>query len=84
MNDRVRFVVCEKCGKKLIVRKENGLWYFAFGRHKDEEGNITGVAPVEMYIYGSIKMKCIKRECDHWNILNHFPFEFLRFQEDST
>lgn len=79
-----RFFVCEKCGKKLIERRENGLWHFVFGKQKDEEGNLVGIAPVEMFIYGSVKLRCLRRGCEHWNVLNHFPFKFLQVQEDST
>ena len=65
------FVRCEMCGKKLIERKPNGLWYFLFGRRTDKDGN--EVSPVEIYIHGSLKMKCIRRTCEHWNILHYFP-----------
>lgn len=79
-SNRSRYFVCEKCGKKLIYRKDNGLWHFAFGKVKDEGGKPTGESPVEMYIHGSIKIKCLRRECGHWNILNHFPFKFMPFE----
>jgi hypothetical protein len=74
---RKKFFVCEKCGKKLIERDENGLWHFVFGKYRDEEGNILGVAPVDMYIYGSVKLKCLRRGCDCWNVLNFFPFNYV-------
>lgn len=61
------FIVCEKCGKKLIERLPNGLWRFKFGKRE-------GSNPVvDMEILGSIKMRCLKRTCDHINILNYFP-----------
>lgn len=63
------FVYCEKCGKKLIERMPNGLWKFVFGK-KSEEANSP---PVYMIIHGSLKMKCIRRSCGHWNIFNYFP-----------
>ncbi len=69
--------VCEKCKKKLIERKENGLWHFAFGKYRDDDGNLLGIPPVEMYIYGSVKIKCLRRGCNHWNILNFFPFRYV-------
>lgn len=68
------FFLCEKCNKKLIERKENGMWHFVFGKSRDEEGNLTGVPPIDMYVWGSLKMKCIRRGCGHWNILNFYPF----------
>lgn len=61
------FVICEKCGKKLIERLPNGIWRFRFGKR---EG---GVSVVDMEIHGSIKMKCLKRTCNHINVLNYFP-----------
>lgn len=69
------FVICEKCGKRLIERKDNGIWHFAFGKFRDKEGNLTGRTPVDIYIYGSLKIRCLRRTCGHWNILNHFPFQ---------
>jgi len=61
------FMVCEKCGKKLIERLPNGLWRFRFGKR---EGSLP---VVDMEIQGSIKMVCLKRSCRHINILNYFP-----------
>lgn len=70
---KMYFVNCEKCGKRLIARLSNGLWYFVFGRKKTEDGQLLKFCPVEIYIHGSLKMKCLDRECDHWNILHYFP-----------
>lgn len=61
------FVCCEKCGKKLIERLPNGLWKFKFGRRD------RGLPVVDMEIHGSIKMSCLKRTCDHINLLTYFP-----------
>jgi len=65
------FYTCSICGKKLIRRKHNGLWVFRFGRGGD-------FTPVEMLIFGHIKMRCIRRRCrkenpDHWNEFTLFP-----------
>lgn len=68
------FVFCEMCGKKLIERMPNGLWKFVFG--KRAEG--TNSPPVYMIIHGSLKMKCIRRSCGHWNIFNYFPTNQLK------
>jgi hypothetical protein len=61
------FVSCEECGKRLIERKSDGMWVFAFGKtaKADEPA-------VEMFIYGAIKIRCFRKSCGHWNILNHF------------
>jgi len=67
--DRKTFVYCEKCRKKLIERLPNGLWKFVFGKKSELSKN----PPVNMMIHGSIKMKCIRRTCGHWNVLNYFP-----------
>lgn len=61
------FITCEVCGRKLIERLPNGIWRFRFGKR-------DGRTPVvDMEIQGSIRMKCIRRSCDHLNILNYFP-----------
>jgi len=62
------FINCEICGKRLIERKENGLYYFRFGQTSGEN-----LIPVEIYVIGSIKIKCIRKSCNHWNEINHFP-----------
>lgn len=84
MNNTVKakFFICERCNKKLIERKENGLWHFVFGKYRDKDGNLLGRAPVEMYVYGSIKLKCLRRGCDHWNVLNFFPFRYVDVPND--
>jgi len=33
-----------------------------------------GWIPVIMYIHGSIKMRCFRKDCEHWNILNFLPY----------
>jgi hypothetical protein len=71
-----KFYVCEKCGKKLIERMPNGLWRFAFGRQKLESDlpeNVELKPVVDMLIKGSVKMKCLRRECGHYSILPYFP-----------
>ena len=63
------FVVCEKCGKRLIERKSNGMFKFIFGGKQ-------APPPVEMYILGSIKMRCLRTSCGHWNEISFFPNVF--------
>jgi hypothetical protein len=74
-NESVRgtFLVCEKCGKRLIERNRNGLFHFIFGK-PIKDGNCF--VPVEMYIQGNVKIKCLRRTCGHWNVLNYFPSIF--------
>jgi hypothetical protein len=72
MNENRTFITCEKCGKKLIERKSNGLWYFLFGKRFDKDG-IEGPPPVEIYVQGSLRMRCLRRTCGHWNYLHYFP-----------
>jgi len=67
------YVHCSLCGKVLLERQANGLWRFIFGRDK-----IHGFAVVDIQIYGSIKMRCLRRRCraehpNHWNVFNFFP-----------
>jgi hypothetical protein len=74
MNGKL-FLVCEKCGKKMIERQPNGLFYFIFGKKKDREGKLYEFCPVEIMIHGSVKMRCLSRECGHWNVFQYFPSE---------
>lgn len=62
------FLYCEKCGKKLIERRQDGMFIFKFGKN-----NESNRIPVEIHIYGSIKMICIRGTCRHPNVFNYFP-----------
>lgn len=67
---------CEKCGKPLIERLPNGCWKFKFGKSKKYlpgNGERSLWNPVLMYIHGSIKMRCFRSSCGHWNVFNYFP-----------
>ena len=62
------FIYCEKCGKKLLERRANGIWHFKFGRIEGRDETI-----VDILFYGSLKFKCTRRSCGHINTLNYFP-----------
>lgn len=71
------FIVCEKCGKKLIERLPNGLFKFVFGGKQYPP-------PVELYVHGSIKMRCLRRSCAHWNVISFLPnFNSPVYQSDT-
>ena len=68
------FLYCSICGKRVLERMPNGLFKFVFGRNQNDPGK----PPVEMFVHGSLKMRCLRRSCrttapDHWNIFNFFP-----------
>lgn len=65
------FFYCEKCGKKLIERKSNGLWRFVFGKRRNSS------SVVDMEIHGSIKLKCLRASCQHINTLTFFPNQHI-------
>ena len=78
------FIRCVKCGKKLMRRRPNGLWSFAFGHFSGNTKVVIGDREIEigstvqMEIFGSIKMRCIRRSCrlehpNFWNVLTFFP-----------
>lgn len=62
-----KYLVCEKCGKRLLEKHTDGMLTFCFGKNEN-----TSIAPVEMNVYGSIEIKCIRKSCNHWNVFNHF------------
>jgi len=64
--EKKHFISCEKCGKRLIERRANGMFKFVFGGRNDPP-------PVEMYIVGSVKMRCLRKSCNHWNEISFFP-----------
>lgn len=72
MKNRRNSFTCSKCGKKLIERKRNGLWFFVFGRSENRD------PPVQIEIHGHIRMRCLRSSCrrkhpDHWNVFNFLP-----------
>lgn len=73
------FIHCKKCKKRLIERLPNGMWRFVFGKSPKDEDSAKG-PPVEMLIHGSLKIKCIRRNCGEWNTLNYFPPSFKMVQ----
>ena len=67
---------CKKCGGTLIERLPNGLWKFKFGKSKKyipSNGEQGLWNPVLMYVHGSVKMRCFRSGCGHWNIFNYLP-----------
>jgi len=59
---------CEICNKKLLVRQDNGLWRFEFGRYGAKEEPV-----VEIEIHGSVRIRCLKKSCRHLNVFDFFP-----------
>jgi len=66
---------CEKCKRPLLERLSNGLWRFKFGRKnkRDAENKEITDWAVDMYIHGSVRIRCFRNGCLHWNIFNFFP-----------
>jgi len=60
-----RFILCEKCKKKLIRKLPDGTIEFKYGKAKNRFGS-----PVQMKINGMIQMKCIGNHCGHWNTIS--------------
>lgn len=63
-----KFIMCPHCGRKLLARQANGIWHFVFG--KPRRG---GFVPVEIFVHGSMKIKCFRRDCGKFVVLNYFP-----------
>ncbi len=82
-------VRCEFCGRKLIMRLWNGLFNFRFGRPSlkdkgEEVGDEGPASPVDIYIHGSVKIRCFHRDCRKYNILNFFPKDVAKPISSST
>lgn len=58
---------CEKCGKRLIRRMANGVFVFKFGRNSRDED------VVNIQIFGSVRIQCIRDRCRHINEISFFP-----------
>ena len=82
-----KFIKCVACGKPVLERLPNGLWRFRFGKPRMtddadrplmEEGRPVFQkvqTPVIIYIHGSLRIKCFRKKCNHWNELNYFPIQ---------
>lgn len=55
----MEFIKCSECGKKLIVRNEDGTLRFIFGRKYGD------TAPVDMIIDGNVEISCIRNGCNN-------------------
>lgn len=62
------WVYCEKCNKKLLYRKPNGVFVFKFGRNSKQED------VVHIELFGSLRVRCFRDNCKHMNVINMFPF----------
>jgi hypothetical protein len=79
---RKMFMYCRKCNKKLIERLPNGLFKFVFGRDSNKKSD----PPVQILIFGSVKIRCFRKfkvgenieKCNTWNIFDFFPSERSR------
>jgi hypothetical protein len=76
-DDFKSFVKCPKCGKKLIVRRDNGEWHLRFGAlmKRNPDGSLTKlmssngypIPVIDMIVNGTISMKCYSQECREKN-----------------
>jgi len=67
---------CEQCKRPLIERLPNGIWRFKFGKKKifkSDNGESQKWNPVLMYVFGSVKIRCFRKDCGYWNVFNFFP-----------
>lgn len=84
MSNGKSFRYCQKCNKKLIERMPSGMWRFQFGRKFNDNGEpIDEYVPVDIFIHGSLKIKCLKKSCGHWNVFHYFP-NFKHLQSASV
>ena len=74
------FYVCKHCGKRLIQRQPNGVWHFVYGRNPKYSS--SPFPPVEIFIFGSVKIRCISNKCGKMNTFNFFPGNTESFGED--
>lgn len=89
------FLVCPKCKKKILRRRPNGLFSFAFGQWAGKDtiivdGKEIALGPtVQIEVFGSLKMRCIRKSCrekhpDFWIVFNFFPEEDLETEGQSA
>lgn len=52
------WVYCNNCGKRLAVKTNYGTVRFKYANH------------VDMEIHGTIKLRCLDRKCEKWQLIN--------------
>jgi len=67
------WIYCDRCHGKLLKRLPNGILHFVFGKSRNSDGSLSKRSPIDMQIYGSLKIQCFRWECRHTNIVNFFP-----------
>lgn len=76
MSSNGEFICCQKCGKRLVKKLPNGAFQFVFG--KVDPGKEGGVGPpVQIYIHGAFRIKCLRRSCGLWNTLTPFSGAYI-------
>jgi len=58
-----RFILCQKCRKKLIRVLPDGRLEFKFGR------NVEGKLPVKLIMEGTVKVTCLRADCNEVNVI---------------
>lgn len=88
------FLICPKCKKKMLRRRPNGLFSFAFGQWAGKDivivdGKEVSLGPtVQIEVFGSLKMRCIRKSCrekhpDFWITFDFFPSNEERIKIES-
>ncbi len=63
----MEFIVCDECGKRLIVKNSDGSLHFVFGKKYES------VPPVDIKITGYMEMVCIRSGCNHLTKIGSKP-----------
>ena len=83
------WLICSKCGKKLLKRLPNGLYELRFGvlfpkRDLEKLKQVSGSnykfqyeKVIELRIHGSISIKCTNRQCRLNNPDHRETFNFF-------
>lgn len=60
------YVHCDSCGKRLVEKTADGKLIFKFGKSNDVD-----YVPVEIEIFGTMKIKCLRKRCNHITVINN-------------
>lgn len=58
-----RFLLCKRCGRKILKKLADGSFEFRYGRRNDKH-------VVQISVVGKIEIKCFRNDCNYINVFN--------------
>jgi ribosomal protein L37AE/L43A len=88
MHKRGGYFICESCSfsgnfLKFVGKQRNAPYEIIRALTDKFRIARSDSAPVEIFIHGSLKIKCFRSKCGHFNVLTYFPMNNQMMSEKS-